>query len=78
MAKFLWVKNKHEKFTAKFSHRTTNLVHPLVENQYFASSVQILPCPGWTFPAPSHSAPNPLTDPITSRYLTSADLYLGG
>ena len=82
----LWVKyaqNKHENFTAKFCRKfrccTTNLVHPLglAENQDFAASVQTSPCPGWAFPAPCHSAPTPLTDPLASRYLTSADLYLG-
>ena len=67
-----------QNFTAKFRRYTTNLVHPLglAENQDFAASVQTAPCPSWAFfPAPCHSAPTPLTDPLTSRYLTSADLY---
>ena len=84
VANFKWVKsvrNKHENFTPKFCRKfrrcTTNLVHPcgLAENQDFATSVQSLPCPKWAFPAPCHSAPTPLTDPLTSGYLTSADLY---
>ena len=87
MANLLWVKyaqNKHENYTAKFRRKfcrcTTNLIHPLdlAEHQDFAASVQTSLCPGWAFPAPCHFAPTPFTDPLTSRYLTSADLFGGG
>ena len=57
-----------------------NLVHPisLDGNQDFAAAVQTSLSPRRAFPAPCHCAPTPLTEPFTSRCLTSTYLLFPG